>query len=260
MVVGTGIRAGIHLTPQASEELVAADRVFYQCADPIAAAVIEGLNQNAVSLEILYAVSKPRAETYDEMAELILDSVREGHRVCAAFYGHPGVVVAPGHEAIRRARLEGYNAIMIPGVSAEDCLLADLGINPGDQGLQMYKANDFVLRPRQIDVTTPLILWQPIVVGEQAAPGEPNAGGIALLAEALTNLYGADHPVVLYEAAIYPVGGPTVMQIKIGELAQTDMPMRATLYVAPLGQPVVDEGMALRLGVKVASASSSAAS
>ena len=64
------------------------------------------------------------------MAEAILEPVRAGKRVCAAFYGHPGVFVLPSHDAISRARAEGFEATMLPGVSAEDCLVADLGVDP----------------------------------------------------------------------------------------------------------------------------------
>ncbi len=46
-----------------------------------------------------YGDAKPRWETYDEIAEALLASVRAGARLCAVFYGHPGILVdavAPG--------------------------------------------------------------------------------------------------------------------------------------------------------------------
>jgi len=242
------MRAGVHLTPEAREQIAAADEVFFQVGDPIGSAVIQEINPHSTSLETLYGPAKQRADTYHDMVELILESVRAGKRVCAAFYGHPGVVVAPGHEAIRQARSEGYEAVMLPGVSAEDCLFADLGVNPGDDGLQTYKANDFLLRPRTIDVHTPLVLWQPVVVGERAAPDRPNTQGIALLAEALIDRYGPNHEVVVYVAAIYPVGKPDIGRITMDELTSAEISMRATLYVPPIGEAPVDLAMAERLG------------
>ena len=74
---------------------------------------------------------RSRLDTYQDMVDRILACVREGSDVCVAFYGHPGVFVYPSHEAIKRARIEGYKATMLPGISAEDCLFADLGIDPG---------------------------------------------------------------------------------------------------------------------------------
>ena len=117
------------------------------------------------------------------MTEAILEPVRAGKRVCAAFYGHPGVFVLPSHEAVSRARAEGFDASMQPGVSAEDCLVADLGVDPGVNGLQSYEAGDFLRRRPATEPTTALVLWQIGVVGARthtanvAAPALPRARG-----------------------------------------------------------------------------------
>jgi len=57
------------------------------------------------------------------MVERILKNVKDGFKVCVVFYGHPGVFVQPSHEAIRIARLEGFSARMLPGISAEELLI-----------------------------------------------------------------------------------------------------------------------------------------
>ncbi len=48
------------------------------------------------------------------MVERILDEVRQGRTVCAAFPGHPGVGVYPTREALRQARAEGLKTRMNP--------------------------------------------------------------------------------------------------------------------------------------------------
>src|SRR5437899_1041057 len=101
-----------------------------------------------------------RDETYDDIVAEILSAVRSGTRVCVALYGHPGVFARPAHEAVRRARAEGFPARMLPAVSAEDCLFADLGVDPGENGCQSYEATDFLLRKREVDVSAALVLWQ----------------------------------------------------------------------------------------------------
>src|SRR5207249_370834 len=128
-VVGTGIRFGSHTTREAWQRIKDADQVLYLLPDRVSPQWIEELNPAARSLGGHYAVGKPRSETYDGIVEEILACVRKGLRVCVALYGHPGVFVYPSHEAIRRARAEAYPAEMLPGVSAEDCLVADLGID-----------------------------------------------------------------------------------------------------------------------------------
>ena len=80
--------------------------MFYLVPDPISRAAIERLNASARSLEHCYVDGLHRRDVYAHMVEEILAPVRGGRRVCAAFYGHPGVFVFPSHEAIARARSE----------------------------------------------------------------------------------------------------------------------------------------------------------
>ena len=78
-----------------------------------------------------YDEGRPRLEAYKKMVERILKNVKDGLEVCVVFYGHPSVFVQPSHESVRIARLEGFSARMLPGISAEDCLFADIGLDPG---------------------------------------------------------------------------------------------------------------------------------
>ena len=109
-----------------------AEKVLFLLADaaPAADIWIKRLNINSESLHDCYIHGEPRNYAYDRMVERILSYVRRGLNVCVVFYGHPGVFVHPGHESIRRAHMEGFPACMLPGISAEDCLFAELGIDP----------------------------------------------------------------------------------------------------------------------------------
>lgn len=231
--------------------------MFYLVADPIAAGLVERLNSNAVSLAGLYGDDKDRTVTYAEMVEVILAPVRDGASVCAVFYGHPGVFVDPGHEAVRRARSEGYEASMMPGISAEDCLFADLGLDPGAQGCQSYTGHDFVSRPRLFDRGTPLILWQVTAIGDPANRTTPNPRGIEVLAEILEAHYGPDHEILVYVAAVFPVGNHTVRRSRIRELHQIAMPESATVYVPPIGRAEPNPAVIQRLRLEEASSADS---
>jgi Tetrapyrrole (Corrin/Porphyrin) Methylases len=79
------------------------------------------------------------------MVNRIIKYVKRDLRVCAVFYGHPGVFCTPSHESIRIARKLGYRATMLPAISAEDCLFADLGVDPGKHGCQSFEATDFLV-------------------------------------------------------------------------------------------------------------------
>lgn len=166
VVVGTGLRTVGQMTTESVAWIRAADRVPYVVGDPVAERAIHDLNpQGAESLQTLYGEGRDRQATYDSMVGRILECVRAGERVCAVFYGHPGVFVYPSHEAVQRARAEGYSAVMLPGVSAEDCLFADVGIDPATTGCLSYEATDFLFQSRAVDPASALVLWQIGVLG-----------------------------------------------------------------------------------------------
>src|SRR5207244_764896 len=142
-----------------------------------------------------YAEGKDRRRTYNEMVARILAPVRRGLNVCAAFYGHPGVFVNPGHRSIRIALKEGHRAQMLPGISAEDCLIADLGVNPSG-GWQSYEATDFLIRRRRFDTSAALLLWQIAAIGVSSYSenqGNWNPKGVQLLADVLLKSYPPGH-------------------------------------------------------------------
>jgi hypothetical protein len=178
------------------------------------------LSPGARSLEGCYGDEGPGRAAYARMVEQILAPVRAGRRVCAAFYGHPGVFVLPSNEAIARARAEGFAAQMLPGISAEDCLLADLGVDPARDGLQSWEASTFLRRRPAVEPTAALVLWQVGVLGERLGP----------LVERLLALYPRGHEAIVYQASGYPGIAPLVRRVALGELAAALTPS-ATLFV-----------------------------
>jgi hypothetical protein len=242
IVVGTGIRTVGQMTLESIAWMKQADKVLYVVGDPIAEAMIKELNPDgAESLTHYYGVGKPRIETYNQMIERILECVREGKLTCAACYGHPGVFVYPSHESIRRARAEGYSAKMLPGISAEDCLFADLGVDPGIMGCQSYEATDFLANGRLIDNSAALILWQIGVVGDATfKTAGYDTSAMPLLVEKLLIYYPPTHPIYLYEAAVLPGCEPTVVAATIATLPQYPMSAGYTAYVPPARQSVSD--------------------
>ncbi|MEO6912936.1 MAG: SAM-dependent methyltransferase, partial [Candidatus Baltobacteraceae bacterium] len=120
-----GIKVAAHASSEALAHIQSADKVFYLETSPLSRGWIQGLNQTAESLHVLYAVDKERRVTYEEMVERVLACVREGKNVCLVSYGHPGVFAYPMHEAVRRAQAEGYAAQMLPSISAEDGIWDD---------------------------------------------------------------------------------------------------------------------------------------
>lgn len=251
VVVGTGIRTVGHMTLEAVAWIQTADKVLYVVGDPIAEAAILQLNpKGAESLSGLYAEGKERLQTYTEMVERVLSCVRAGMVTCMACYGHPGVFVYPSHEAIRRARSEGYPARMLPGVSSEDCLFADLGVDPGMTGCQSYEATDFFVNTRAIDPTSSVILWQIGVVGDATFKSNGyDLSAFPLLIERLLQYYPPTHVVYLYQAAIFPGCEPTIIPTELWALSSIPMSAGFTLYIPPARPTSTDASMAYRMSL-----------
>ncbi len=250
-VVGTGIQAAGQITVEARTCLQQSAKVFYLVADPTTAYYICKLNQNAESLHTFYETGKERFVSYMEMVEHILSAVESGISVCAAFYGHPGVFAYPSHEAIRRAREKGFPARMLPGVSAEDCLFADLGLDPAAAGCQSFEATDFLIFRRQFDTNSSLILWQIGVIGDVSFQENGySLAGVGILSDYLGSFYGTTHSVIVYEASHYPMYDSKREKVTIADLKTAHISPMSTLYVPPKSSPTVDLDMARRLGME----------
>jgi uncharacterized protein YabN with tetrapyrrole methylase and pyrophosphatase domain len=248
-LVGTGLRISGHVTQEALAAIVEADKLFHLVQDLVTHRWLAELNPTAESLYDSYREARPRREIYEEIVERMLAPVRRGKRVCAALYGHPGVFAMPAHEAIRRARCEGYDAEMLPGVSAEDCLIADLGFDPGARGCQSFEATDFLIRHRRFDPTSALVLWQigGIGVADFRRESYWNPRGVGILAATLAHTYGADHEVVVYEASPYPVVDATIHRCPLSALAAAPISIGSTLLVPPLAERPRDEALLAEL-------------
>jgi precorrin-6B methylase 1 len=252
-VVGTGLMVAGQITQESLSHVQEAEKLFFVAPEIVTATWLEGLNPSAESLFDSYQEGKSRSQTYAEMTQRILAPVREGKRVVAAFYGHPGVFATPSHESIRQARQEGYSARMLPGVSAEDCLFADLGIDPGTTGCQSFEATDFLIRHRSFDPTALLVLWQIGAIGvrEYKPAALWSTRGLEVLAAELSKTYGAEHETIVYESAVLPVSAPKMFQTAIRDLATAPVTTRSTLAVLPLPNREADPIVLRALGVEV---------
>lgn len=253
--VGIGMMLGAHLAPRARHEIEHADVVFVAVSDAVVELWLKGLRPDAMSLQPLYAEGKSRLQTYRDMVDVLLADVRAGRRVCAVFYGHPGVFAHAPHDAIARAIDEGFDASMEPAISAEDCLYADLRIDPGHYGCQHYEASQLLLYRRRLDPSAWLVLWQVGVVGDRSYRRfATTPAHRALLVERLLEDYPSAHPVTVYEAATLPIASPRIEAIALADLATADLRMHSTLVLPPAVDMRPDPEMRERLATLEAAA------
>jgi uncharacterized protein YabN with tetrapyrrole methylase and pyrophosphatase domain len=252
VVVGTGISVAGQMTIAARSHIENADIVFMGIMNKIGEHVVTTLNPNSVSLDDLYEEGKSRALTYSQMADRIVASVMAGNKVCVAFYGHPGVFVTPSHEAIRRVQGMGLEAKMLPGVSAEDCLIADLGIDPSRFGCQSYEATQFLFRDYRIDPHMTQIIWQIGLAGEatlSVLDANQSQSGLAMLADILAEHYPTDHELIIYEAATLPLCEPKIESVRLCELEFAKPTLVSTLVVPSIGMPAYRQDRLAKLGL-----------
>jgi hypothetical protein len=204
-----------------------------------------------VSLHDCYSEGRGGKEACDEMIRRILHPLNDGARVCAAFYGHPSIFVAPAREAVKQARVLGHSARLLPAISALDCLYADLGIDPGVRGMQIFESTDFVVNRRTPDLATPLVILQAGAAGVTLYTEETVAepGRVAALARSLGQFYEPPHQVVIYEAAPLPIVDTRAEWIPLSALASATLSVYSTLYVPAAKKPASDPLALARLGL-----------
>lgn len=232
-IVGSGIRPGLHTTQEARIRIERASKVLYLLAEHAPTTWIERLNPSAESLAPLYQLGRDHGEVYEALVTAMLAWLRRGDDVCVVTYGNPAVFDQSSHEAVRRARAEGFRAKILPGISAMDCLFVDLGVDPGQDGFQSFDATDFLVSRRTPDIGVPLILWQISVIGDTRTSGTVSRPGLRNLAERLAELYGDDHEVIVYEASPFPVGRALVERCLLRGLSEAEVSGMSTLYVPP---------------------------
>lgn len=249
VAVGLGMMLGAHLGPRSRSEIERADVVFCLVSDAIVELWVQDMRPDARSLQPFYAEGKRRTDSYREMVEAMLAEVRAGRRVCGVFYGHPGVFALVPHRAVAQARAEGFEAEMQPGISAEDCLYADLGIDPGTYGCQHYETSQLMFYRRRIDSSAYLILWQIGVAGDRSLArfGTGPAYRRLLLELLAEEGYPPRHEVIVYEAATLPITAPRMERMPLSALVDAELRLQSTLVVPPARPMARNEAMLAKI-------------
>ncbi|WP_071989645.1 SAM-dependent methyltransferase [Kangiella aquimarina] len=233
--VGTGIKLMVHMTPISKQQIEQADIVFMAVASSLMGSWIKELNPNIHDLGQYYEQGKSRLETYKQMIAAIMQEVRAGKNVCAAFYGHPGVFALAPHRVIETARKEGFEAHMEPGISAEDCLYADLAIDPGKFGCQHYETTQYMIHNKNIEPSAYLILWQIGIAGDQELTQfETTKEKLEALKKKLTAIYPESHEVILYESAAVLFKESRIEKLQLQQLANVETSLETTLVIPPV--------------------------
>jgi hypothetical protein len=123
---------------------------------------------------------------------------------------------------------------MEPGISAEDCLYADLGIDPGRYGCQHFEASQLLFYEHRINPAGYLVLWQTSVVGDWSL-GRLETGPAyrQLLVDRLGQDYPLDHEVIIYQAATLPIEQAKIRRVTLHDLTDITLAPPETVVLAP---------------------------
>ena len=247
-VAGLGIVGVRQLTREVEDAVRASQAVFLVDAGYGVAPYLRTLCGRVESLLPEYTEGGLRTDTYEAMAAKVIDAALENGPVTYAVYGHPMFFVYPSTLIRRAAALLGLVVEVLPGVSAIDTAMIDLGLDVGMTGLQLHEATAAMLVRRQLDPTVPCMLLQVDAIETAlytAARSVP--ARFAGLQNYLLERYPADHQVTAIKSSSYPLFGPVIDTFPIVDLPErlAVSPALGTLFIPAVGQAaVVDHDLA----------------
>lgn len=234
VVVGSGIKFYSHLTVESKAYIEQSEKVLYLVNEPAMKAWIQKANSNTESLDSIYMSYPLRENSYAAITEYILTTLYLDIHLCVVLYGHPCVFANPALNAVIRAKNEGYFAKILPGISTEDCLFADLLIDPATHGCLSIEATDLVVYQRKLDVSCHVIVWQVSVIGMLGHSKDyDNQKGLNLLYAHLIKYYPMHHELISYSASQYPGLEPSIKKFTLSELREIAFSRTSTLYIPP---------------------------
>jgi 2OG-Fe(II) oxygenase superfamily/Tetrapyrrole (Corrin/Porphyrin) Methylases len=236
-IVGTGI-VGVR---QITREV---DDAFRRCSEVLVVDSGFGVREHIQDrcpvvtdlIPVTYREGEPRIEAYDRMSTAVIEAALDHPPVAFAVYGHPHVFVYPTLQLTQAAEALGLRVKVLPGISALDALLIDVGLDPGFAGLQMYDATDLLLRRRQLLPDVPCILWQIGAVEtvlHSTAASRP--ARFRRLQDYLSEFYPVDHELRGVFTSTYPLAPSRVDSFPLQDLAARgpSIPHGASLYIPP---------------------------
>jgi uncharacterized protein YabN with tetrapyrrole methylase and pyrophosphatase domain len=247
-ILGLGILNIDHVTREAERALRRSNEVLYLDTGVATQTWLESLCPKVTPLfSENYVERGARLSGYHHMAAKVLEAALSHPPVSFALQGHPVVgATAPGL-VVRAAELLGMKVKVLPGISAMDCLFAELLLDPVVDGLQIFEATDLLLRQRPLQTDAPALIWQVGAVESclyKARGSRPER--FSRLRGYLLEYYPPEHPVTALHAATHPLAATERHTFPLGEIEAQARLLHAgvTLFVPALGRrPIVDTSL-----------------
>lgn len=247
-VVGLGITGVHHITHEAEETLRRARRTLAADVTPGVLGHLRTVSPAVTDLSGHFRSGAHRAAAYRAVASEVVAAALESAPVCFATYGHPKMYSYPTVLIQRAAAVLDLRVQVLPGISFLDTLLADLGLDPGFDGLQMYEATDLLVRRRPLLNDVGCVIAQASVVGNpREGQSADHSSQLARLQDYLLAYYPEDHDVVMVTSRTHPLLEPLLQKARLGSLARSlaHTSYSGTLYLPPVRRrPIADQPLA----------------
>ncbi|HAU0120902.1 TPA: methylase [Legionella pneumophila] len=230
IVVGTGIKSISHLTEETKRIIQNADKVLYLVNENHLKHWIQREAKNSESLEPMYFAHPKRIVAYQAITDFIVDEYTKVSTLCVVFYGHPTVFADSALKAVKQITQQGGNAIILPAISAQDCLYSDLKIDPGNQGCFSIEATELLIYERKIDPFSHLIIWQ---IANLGSFNTNQTTKLNVLSDYLLHFYPSNQPICIYEAPTLPLEKPRIEWSELNDFPNLEINSISMLYIPP---------------------------
>ncbi len=236
ILAGFGGSGALQLTLETQQYAVRAGRVF---SLGLPSALSQLLHRQSVDVRELDREfdAEDFPGSYARVAQIVLATAAKDPPAFFLSPGSPLFLNAISRYILVEAKKSGLSVLTLPGVSAVDAVVANLGIDVGNAGLQVLGARGFVARPDVANPRMPLLLLEP------AAVGPPFSGdGWTALVEALRERYPEVQPVTVLKPAGAGLSRVTATLSRFEEIAG-EVDASASLFVdLARGEAAVSNG------------------
>lgn len=245
-IVGLGIVGTRQITKEVEEAMRKSERVFILYYQKVMHDYIANeLGTPVTDLHEEYEEGLDRSKTYRKMADRVMNAATKATTpITLALYGHPTIFVSPTRLIQEEAPKKGLRVKVLPGISSIDCIFAEIGFDPGNSGIQMYEATDFLVRHYTPDQTIPLFLWQVGAIESGLYTSKPSKPERFIrLRQKLQTFYPEDHILYLLRTATYPFTRSDQRAFLLRDFEKQSQHVNPihTLYVPPVKEKTVKD-------------------
>lgn len=244
-IVGLGIVSVRQVTREAESAMRRSNEVLYVSdaigIDTYLQELCEKVTEAYVST---LREGEGRLSKYNRIAAMVIEAALDHPPVSFAIAGHPLVFVYPTQQILAVAEQLELRVKVLPGISALDCMIVDLALDPGSLGVQMFETTGFLLQQRPLQPDVPCFLWQ---VGSVETRLFTRAQSVPQrferLQRHLLKYYPPHHRVKIVYSSSHPLAASMMLEFRLDEmhLHAAQIHPGATLYIPPAAMPEVKD-------------------